>query len=127
MKIALPELALIVLAGPAGAGKTTFARAHFKPTEVVSSDACRALVADDEDDQTAPPAAFELLHHIVSLRLSRRRLTVVDAVNARPADRRPLLELAQEHDSAAVALVLDLPEEACVARDAGRTGRRVGR
>jgi predicted kinase/CBS domain-containing protein len=127
MKIALPEQALVVLVGPAGAGKSTFARGHFKATEVVSSDACRALVADDESDQSATAPAFEILHLIARLRLRRRRLTVVDAVNARPADRRPLLELAQEEDCAAVALVLDLPEEACVARDAGRTGRRVGR
>ncbi|MDQ6792125.1 MAG: CBS domain-containing protein [Candidatus Dormibacteraeota bacterium] len=127
MKIALPEQALVVLVGPAGAGKSTFARAHFKATEVVSSDACRALVADDESDQSATAPAFEILHLIARLRLRRRRLTVVDAVNARPPDRRPLLELAQQEDCAAVALVLDLPEGVCVARDAGRTGRRVGR
>ena len=127
MRIEVPELCLAVLIGPAGAGKTTFAAARFKPTEVVSSDACRALVADDEDDQSATPAAFQVLHLITSLRLRRRRLTVVDAVNARPADRRPLLELAQAHDCAAVAIVLDLAAELCVARDLARRGRTVGR
>ena len=126
MTIEIPELCLVVLIGPAGAGKSTFAGARFKPTEVVSSDACRALVADDEDDQSATPAAFEVLHLIASLRLRRRKLTVVDAVNARPGDRRPLLELAAERDCAAVAVVLDLPGPLCVERDRARPGRTVG-
>jgi protein phosphatase len=124
--IEVPELCLVVLIGPAGAGKTTFAAARFKPTEVVSSDLCRALVADDEDDQSATPAAFELLHLIASLRLRRRKLTVVDAVDARPRDRRPLLELAADRDCAAVAVVLDLQEDLCVERDRLRPGRTVG-
>ena len=126
VRIEIPELALLALVGPAGAGKTTFARSRFKPTEVVSSDFCRALVADDEADQSATSAAFDLLHLIVRLRLRRRRLTVVDAVNARPIDRRPLLALAREHDCAAVALVFDLPEEVCMQRDRARPGRSVG-
>ena len=126
MKIAVPELALVVLVGAAGSGKSTWARARFKPTEVVSSDFCRSMVSDDEDDQAATPAAFELLHTVVRLRLRRRRLTVVDAVNARPADRRPLLLLAHEHDCAAVAVVLDAPVEVCVERDRARPGRTVG-
>ncbi|HYW26050.1 MAG TPA: AAA family ATPase, partial [Terriglobales bacterium] len=126
MTIDIPELCLVVLIGPAGAGKSTFAAARFKPTEVVSSDLCRALVADDEDDQSATPAAFEVLHLIASLRLRRRKLTVVDAVDARPGDRRPLLELAAERDCSAVAVVLDLPEELCVERDRLRSGRTVG-
>ena len=126
MTIEIPELCLVVLMGAAGAGKSTFAAARFKSTEVVSSDLCRALVADDEDDQAATPAAFEVLHLIASLRLRRRRLTVVDAVDARPRDRRPLLELAAERDCAAVAVVLGLPEELCVGRDRLRPGRTVG-
>jgi protein phosphatase len=124
--IEIPDLCLVVLIGPAGAGKSTFAAARFRPTEVVSSDACRALVADDEGDLSATPAAFEVLHLIASLRLRRRRLTVVDAVSARPRDRRPLLELAAERDCAAVAVVLDLPEDLCVERDRARAGRTVG-
>ena len=126
MTIEIPELCLLVLVGAAGAGKTTFAAARFRPTEVISSDACRALVADREDDQSATPAAFEVLHLVARLRLRRRRLTVVDAVNGRAADRLPLLALAAEADCAAVAVVLDLPGAACVRRDRERRGRTVG-
>jgi protein phosphatase len=126
VEIAVPELSLVVLAGPAGAGKSTFARDHFKPTEVVSSDFCRALVADDERDQTATDAAFQVLHLIAGLRLRRRRLTVIDAVNSKPEDRRPLLQLAAEHDCAAIAVVFDAPVDVCVEREGGRR-RRVGR
>jgi protein phosphatase len=126
LTIDIPELSLVVLIGPAGAGKSTFAAARFKPTQVVSSDACRALVADDEDDQSATPAAFEVLHLVASLRLQRRKLTVIDAVNARPADRRPLLDLAAHRDVAALAIVFDLPAALCVTRDHARPGRTVG-
>ena len=42
----LPELSLILLIGSTGAGKSTFARRLFKPTEIVSLDACRGLVAN---------------------------------------------------------------------------------
>jgi len=122
----VPRLALVVLIGAAGAGKSTFARAQFKPTQVLSSDAFRALVADDERDQSATPAAFEALHLVASLRLRRGRLTVVDAVNGRPGDRRPLLDLAAAQDCPAVAVVLDLEPDACVERDLARPGRTVG-
>ena len=126
MTIEIPNPCLVVLIGPAGAGKSTFAAARFRPTEVVSSDRCRALVADYEGDLSATPAAFQVLHLIASLRLRRRRLTVVDAVSARPRDRRPLLELAAERHCPAVAIVLDLPEELCVQRDRDRPERTVG-
>ena len=80
-ELAVPELSLVVLVGVTGSGKSTFARAHFRPTEVISSDFCRGLVADDENDQSATPAAFELLHYIAGKRLAAGRLTVVDATN----------------------------------------------
>src|SRR5450759_3482391 len=85
--------ALVVLIGPSGSGKSTFAQQHFKPTQVVSSDACRAMVADDEADQAATTAAFAVLHCIVEQRLRAGRLTVVDATNVQAKARRPLLDL----------------------------------
>jgi hypothetical protein len=34
-------------------GKSTFARRHFKATEILSSDVYRGFVSDDENDQAA--------------------------------------------------------------------------
>ena len=116
---------LVVLIGPSGSGKSTFARRHFKPTEVVSSDACRALVADDEADQSATPAAFAVLHCIVEQRLRAGRRTVVDATNVQPKARKPLLDLARRYHRPAVAIVFDLPAEICRERNRSRTDRVV--
>ena len=124
--INVPDLSLIVLIGISGAGKSTFGRAHFRATEVISSDFCRGLVADDENDQAATPAAFELLHYIVGKRLTAGRLTVVDATNVQPEVRRQLVAVAREHDVLPVAIVLDVPEKECIARNAGRPDRDFG-
>jgi protein phosphatase len=125
-ELAVPELSLVVLIGVSGSGKSTFGRAHFRPTEVISSDFCRGLVADDENDQTATPEAFELLHYIVGKRLKAGRLTVVDATNVQPDVRRQLVAVAREHDVLPVAIVLDVPESVCVARNASRPERDFG-
>ena len=125
-QLAIPELSLVVLVGVTGSGKSTFARAHFKPTEVISSDFCRGLVADDENDQSATREAFELLHYIAGKRLAGGRLTVVDATNVQPESRRELVALAREHDVLPVAIVLDLPEKLCAERNAGREDRDFG-
>jgi protein phosphatase len=122
----IPELSLVVLVGVTGSGKSTFARTHFKPTEVISSDFCRGLVADDENDQSATPAAFELLHYIAGKRLAAGRLTVVDATNVQPEARRELIMLAREHDVLPVAIVLDLPEKLCAERNTTRPDRDFG-
>ncbi len=84
MKIAIPKLSLIVLIGPSGSGKSTFARTHFLPTETLSSDACRAMVSDDQNNQVVTKDAFEVLHFIAAKRLALGRLTVVDATNVQP-------------------------------------------
>jgi protein phosphatase len=109
-----------------GSGKSTFARQHFGPFEVISSDFCRGLVADDENDQAATADAFDVLEYIAGKRLAAGRLTVVDATNVQPAARKQFVELARAHDVLPVAIVLDLPKNLCAQRNAGRPDRTFG-
>lgn len=125
-EIAFPSLSLVLLIGPSGSGKSTFARRHFKATEIVSSDTCRGIVSDDENDQSASADAFALLQYIVAKRLERGLLTVVDATNVRPEDRKEYVRLAREYHVLAVAIVLDLAPSVCVARNAERPDRDFG-
>jgi polynucleotide kinase-phosphatase len=120
----LPELALVVLIGSTGAGKSTFARRLFRPTEIVSSDTCRGLVADDENSLDATNDAFDLLHYWVGKRLKRGRLTVVDATNVRAEDRKGLVALARQHHCLPVAVVLDVPDAVAAERNRQRPDRQ---
>jgi len=122
----LPELCLVVLIGASGSGKSTFARKHFKATEVLSSDFFRGLVSDDENDQTVSKDAFEALHFVAGKRLAAAKLTVVDATNVQPEARKPLVALARAHDVLPVAVVIDLNEQLCHARNRGRPERDFG-
>jgi protein phosphatase len=126
MTLTIPELSLVVLIGPSGCGKSTFARKHFKPTEVLSSDGFRALVSDDENDQSATEDAFGALHAVAARRLARGRLTVIDATNVQPEARKPLVALAREYHVLPVAVVLDLPERLCHERNRSRPERDFG-
>ena len=123
--IVVPSHALILLIGASGAGKSRFARQQFQPTEILSSDAFRAMVADDEADQRATPAAFDLLHRVASHRLTRARLTVIDATNLKAVDRRSLLDLARKLDRPAVGIVFGLPDATVAAHNERRPGRVV--
>ena len=125
MKITVPEPSLVVLAGPSGSGKSTFARRHFRPTEVISSDYCRGLVSDDENDLSATGDAFDVLHYIASKRLAGRRLTVIDATSVKAEDRAGLVALAREHHLLAAAIVLDLPPRLCQERNESRADRDI--
>lgn len=126
MNIGIPELSLVVLIGPSGSGKSMFARKHFLPTEILSSDYCRGLVSDNENDQAATAAAFEVLQFIAAKRLQAGKLTVIDATNVQMESRKPLVALAREYHCLPVALVLDMPEKICRERNAGRPDRDFG-
>jgi protein phosphatase len=126
MKISIPETSLVVLIGASGSGKSTFARKHFLPTEVISSDTCRGLVSDDANSLDATDDAFEVVHFLARKRLSRQKLTVIDATNVQPQARKSLLAIAREHDCMAVAIVLDLPPKLCHERNEGRPDRQFG-
>lgn len=126
MKLTIPELSLVVLVGPSGCGKSTFGRKHFLQTEVVSSDFCRGLLSDDENNQAVTKDAFELLHFIAKKRLAAGKLTVIDATNVQPESRKPLVELAREFHTLPVAIVLNVPERVCQDRNLQRSDRQFG-
>src|SRR5687767_976937 len=108
--ISIPEFSLVVLIGASGSGKSTFARQHFLPSEVLSSDFCRALVSDDENAQDATGDAFDVLHYIAAKRLHKMKLVVIDATNVQRESREKLLDLARQYHAQPVAIVLDIPE-----------------
>lgn len=126
MQLAIPKLSLVVLMGPSGSGKSTFAHKHFLSSEVLSSDYCRGLVSDDENDQAATTDAFDVLHFIAAKRLKRGRLTVIDATNVQPEARAPLVALARKYHCLPVAIVLNLPEAVCQERNRDRPDREFG-
>src|ERR1700758_5130538 len=126
MRISIPKLSLVVLVGPSGSGKSTFARKHFLPTEVLSSDACRAMVSDQENNQAVTNDAFEVLHFVAAKRLALGRLTVIDATNVQPEARKPLVALARQYHCLPVAIVLNMPERICHQRNRLRAGRDFG-
>src|SRR5215207_3955253 len=126
MKVSIPELSLVVLIGTSGSGKSTFARRHFKPTEVLSSDHFRGLVSDDDNDQTVSTPAFEVLHYVAAKRLQLGRLVVDDATNVQAEARKPLIELARRYHVIPVAIVIDVPERLAHERNQTRTDRGFG-
>jgi protein phosphatase len=124
--IEIPELALVALVGASGSGKSTFARNHFLQTEILSSDFFRGLVSDDENDQASTHDAFDALYYILEKRLARGKLTVVDATNVRPEDRKRLVETARKYHCFAVALVVNTTERICQDRNSQRPDRQFG-
>jgi len=123
MEINIPELSLVVLIGVSGSGKSSFAKKHFKRTEILSSDECRALVSDDENSQSATKDAFDVLYYIAGKRLKSGLMTVIDATNILKEDRKGLVELSKTHHCLPVAIVLNLPEKICEARNQNRPYR----
>lgn len=115
----------MLLVGPSGTGKSSFAERHFRNTEVVSSDHCRGLVCDHEDNQAATQDAFDLLHTIVEKRLKNHRLTVVDATNLLAKDRAGLLKVAKNYHAPVVAIIFNLDIDVCLERNNSRPNRQV--
>lgn len=126
MNISIPKLSLVVLVGPSGSGKSSFARKHFLPTEILSSDVCRGLVSDDENSQSATNDAFDVLNFIAEKRLAAGKLTVIDATNVQSRSRGPLVALAKKFHMLPVVIVLNLPEKVCIARNSERSDRNFG-
>lgn len=123
MRIEIPEFSLVALIGATSSGKTTFAKKHFLPTEVLSSDFFRGMVSDDEGNQKVSREAFDLLFYAANKRLNLMKTTVIDATNVQPDARKQVIELAREQNVHSVAIVLNLPEKELQRRNAERPDR----
>ncbi|MDE5862375.1 MAG: AAA family ATPase, partial [Ruminococcus sp.] len=105
MRIEIPEFSLVAMIGATSSGKTTFANSKFKPTEVLSSDFFRAMVSDDENNQSVSGEAFDLLFYALKKRLDLMKLTVIDATNVQQSARKKILDYARENNVHSVAIV----------------------
>ena len=123
MRIEIPEFALVAMVGATSSGKSSFAKKHFLPTEILSSDFFRAMVSDDENDQSVSREAFDLLFYAANKRLDLMKTTVIDATNVQPTARKQIVDLAREQNVHAVAIVLNLPERVLQERNAARPER----
>ncbi len=126
MRIELPDFCLVLLIGASGSGKSTFARTHFKPTEIISSDHYRGVVDDDENSLEASGDAFAACHFVTATRLKRRKLTVIDATNIRPEDRDKFISIAKQYHAITVGIVIDPGERVCHARNETHPDRQFG-
>ena len=123
MRIEIPEFALVALVGATSSGKSTFARKHFRPTEILSSDFFRGMVSDDENNQKVSKEAFDLLFYAANKRLDLMKTTVIDATNVQQSARKQIIDLAREQNVHSVAIVLNLPEKVLLERNAANPAR----
>lgn len=123
--ISIDDPSLVLLIGPAGAGKSTFASRHFAPTEIVSSDRMRGMISDDESDQSVTRQAFRLLHILTRMRLALSRMTVIDATSIQAESRSSLIRLARGYSVPTVAIVFDHSLETCLSNNLRRSHRIV--
>lgn len=114
---------LVVLVGPAGAGKSAWATENFRPEEIVSSDAIRALVGEGPDDQRAGKDAFDVLDLVLERRLRRGLVTVIDTLGLDGPRRRGYIALARGHGVPCFAVAFDTPVEECRRRNRTRARR----
>ncbi len=119
--IRLPEPVLVVLVGPAGCGKSTWAARCFRPDEIISSDRLRSMVGTGERDQRAGKAAFEVLDLVVDHRLRRRLTTVIDSTAIEPGRRRVYVDMARNRGVPIVAAVFEVPDAEVRRRNRQRT------
>ncbi|WP_395094569.1 AAA family ATPase [Armatimonas sp.] len=126
MTLSFPPVCLIVLCGASGSGKSTWARRHFRASQLVSSDSCREMVVDDAGSQSANDDAFALFHQWIALRLKNRRLTVADSTALKPGARDRLIALAHAARVPVHVVAFDVPLDEAIRRDAQRVGRSVG-
>ncbi len=118
--VRLADPAVVVLVGASGSGKSRWAAERFRVSEIVSSDALRAVVGSGPADLDASVDAFALLDQIVAARLSRSLTTVIDTLGLDPERRAFYLHQARAAGLPAVLVIMNTPAALCRRRNRDR-------
>src|SRR6476660_2371342 len=116
----LPDPAVVVLAGAAGSGKSTWAAARFRTAEIASSDALRSAVGSGPADLDASVEAFAILDQIIAARTKRSLTTVIDTLGLDPVRRADYRRLARAVGLPVVLVIMNTAAGLCRARNRQR-------
>jgi predicted kinase len=110
---------VIVLVGLPGSGKSTWAARQG--TGVLSSDATRALLAGDAQNQVVNRLVFPTLHYLLAMRVKAGMdATILDATSLTAKERRAWIRAAEALGCNAEAVFFDTPLAVCKSRNAAR-------
>lgn len=119
-QVRVPVGSLVILAGPSGGGKSTWATEWFRPDQVVSIDELRALVGTGPADQRAGTDAFDVGDLVIERRLRRGLTTVVDSLGFDRDRRAGWIAAARQRGRAVHAVRFELTDAEHRRRNRGR-------
>ncbi len=124
-QIKVEQGTLVLMVGPPGAGKSSFAEQHFPNESIVPTDGLRLDLSNNPNNQLVSKEAFDLAAKIINSRLQNGQTVVLDAMNLDSNFRQRFTKLAKENKSQVTAICLDTPEDELIRRDSQRM-KRVG-
>ncbi len=115
---------LVVLVGPPGSGKSTWARRNGRGALHVSQDDLIDVITPDGFAHVYRPIYYEAENAVARAALRAGHTVIVDRTNRTRAHRRRWLLIAREAGCPAAAVVMTTPEWLCRERNAERQGPR---
>ncbi len=115
---------LIVLVGPPGSGKSTWARRNGRGAVHVSQDDLIDAITPAGFDPLYCPVYHQAEDAVTRAALRAGHVVIVDRTNRTRAHRRRWLILAHEASCPAIAVVMSAGEQLCRERNARREGAR---
>lgn len=111
---------LIVLVGPPGSGKTTWARRNGRGAVHVSQDGLIDAITPGGFDHAYRPIYREAEDALARAALEAGHTVIVDRTNRTRAHRKRWLEIARKASRPAAAVIMTTSEELCRERNAKR-------
>jgi len=102
----LSQRTMILMCGPIGSGKSTFASKWFG-THVVSADSIREMISGDAGNQDVSREAFDILYTLVETKMRHDFPVIIDNLNHTPRSRRDWFKLADKHGYKKVVVLFD--------------------